>query len=173
MGSLCPNLALYLKFKCVWLTFYLFFLFPSADLSKVGPCHGMPWQKVPPWEPGAMWQRNSYELFMNCFIHQAHTWALSLCATISVIIHRKMSAPLCRYFSPSATDSAHWVMNSNFLLSSCYFPEVPSEMQSRLLIIRKAAYWIGTRRLISGSQVTGGQWRALIRPQMALDHEGP
>lgn len=66
-GNLCLNLAVYLKFNCVWLTFYLFHLFPSADLSSFSSCHGVSWQKVAQWDPGTMWQRNSYELSMNAF----------------------------------------------------------------------------------------------------------
>lgn len=46
MGYFCLNLALDLKFKCVWLTFYLFLLFLSGDLSGLSPCamcHGAQW----------------------------------------------------------------------------------------------------------------------------------
>lgn len=91
MGNLCPNLVLYPKFKCVWLTFYLFLVFSWADLSSLSLCHGVPWPKVAQWDPGTMWQRNSYELSMNCFIHQVHALALPLYAIKPAIKNWKMS----------------------------------------------------------------------------------
>lgn len=46
MGNLCANLVLYVEFKCVWLTFYLFLVFSWADLSSLSlcmVCHGRRW----------------------------------------------------------------------------------------------------------------------------------
>lgn len=169
MGNFFHNLALYLKFKCVWLTFYLFPLFPSTDLSSLRLCYGVPWQTVAQWDPGTRWQRNSYELSMNCFIHQVHALALPSYVTISVI----KKALTYRYFPPSDTESKHWVVNSNFCSSSNCFPAGQFRLQSP----EKAAHCIGTRMglffvfcFFSCSQKIGGKLRFLIRSCIALDH---
>lgn len=173
MGNFFHNLALYLKFKCVWLTFYLFPLFPSTDLSSLRLCYGVPWQTVAQWDPGTRWQRNSYELSMNCFIHQVHALALPLYVTIPVIKNAKMSALTYRYFPPSDTESKHWVVNSNFCSSSNCFPAGQFRLQSP----EKEAHCVGTRMLFClfvfvfyVARKSEEKLRFLIRPCIALDH---
>ena len=116
MGNPCPNLVLYPKFQCVCLTFYLFLVFSRADLSSLSVCHGVPRQRVAQWDPATMWQGNSYERSMNCFIHQVQALALPLCATKPAIKNWKISVSTHRYFPSSDTEAKYWVVNSNFLL---------------------------------------------------------
>lgn len=162
MWNLCPNLASCLKSKCVWLTFYLFLLFPSGDLFGRSFCLGMPWHTVAQWDSGTMWQRNSYELSMNYFIHQVHTLALPLNATAPATGNGEMSAQHIGTSHPPNTEAKQWMVNSNLCFLFNCFPVGQSELQFSLLTLEKAARWISTGMLFPCKQISGGEWRHAV-----------
>lgn len=152
MRTLCPNLVLYPKFQCVWLTFYLFLVFSPADLSSLRLCHGRRWlsETLVPCDKetlmGSLWIVS----FIRCIHWRSFVWPPNLPLKIG-----KCPFPIHKYFFRHW--GKQWAVTVSFYVSSSYFPVGRSARQFGLLTLGKVPYWIGIRMFFPCSQITGGK----------------
>lgn len=173
MGNLYPNLALYLKFKCVCLTFYLFLLFASADLLVlvlgVG-CHGRRrlTETLAPCDKETL--MNS--LWIVSFIRVMHWCSLCMPPYLSLKVGK------CQPNKQVLSILRHWAQT------------LGGELQF-LLFLQLFSYWTALKAIqmvdpgkdssvnryqnvyfsfFSYNQIIGGKLRFLTSPCVGLDH---